>query len=557
MRVVLPDGADIVLKIPATIKSTALSNKKSCHGHIVLISGPHPSEDMIVFSFEDSDVADVRHPISEYTDHMTQEQGVMLLFTIDGGIKMFYAAVFGGLHDRETLIESLRELVDRPKKRHQDASTAPVAAGEGSVAATKPTIVTRTPQPTDKAESQGPGRRSQAPKSAAVITTQLTHLVARPIEPVVQPTPMVQPTPVVQPATMVHTSPVVQTVPVAQSPPLLKSTLVVGQAPVAQPAPVAKPASVAKAASEAEQISPPVKQNQVESAAQAQPGSAASFGILITTDLIDDMMHWVWDTSKHMQDCTPDFGFDMIRTIIRGTAGAILKRKFPDFEGLSSSTRAQIVETECRPTLERRFLQQLARDLALVDELEGQDVGKETERTAKVEPQPVSAQKKLEAPQAPQKSNSSSVYNINELVALRDTATKPPQWVGEMIHQATRDGFVHRGEQQQRRDGPPSDPIQWDEQTMPSVDEQVEQISTNMTESLYPSKTSAPSQTRAVQTAPTSDDGFADFLSGKSAPREVFSVKQASLSKSRWNNYSTNNATSSYSQQLNGLFEDN
>lgn len=545
--------AFVILKMAAIIKSTALA-KQSFPGYIILVSGCEPSEDLIIFSFKDKDAVDVRHPISEYTDHMTQEKGIMLSFTVDDGHKLFYAAAFDGLQDRDKLIESLRKLVDRQQQKSQSASTAPIAAAEGSVTEINPSAMNeplqptvkaeapvpsarpKPPKPTVEAESRVPVARPEASKPTAVVTTQPTELV-------VPPRPVLQSARVIQPA------------------PVVDSTLIVRPAPVAQPIPAAKPAPAA------EQVFPAVPQTPVVTAAEAQFGSAASFGIGITAELIDDMMSWVWDTSKHMRDCTPDFGFDMIRTIIRGTAGAILKREFPVFLGLPSPIRTHIVETECRPVLERRFLQQIASNPTLVDELAGQDASNENEGKVKANRQPLATRKELEAPvpQAPHAPEVPNVYAINELEALRGTATEPPGWVGPMTSLATRDS------KQQRHDGPSFPPIQWDNQTMPSVDEQVKQKSAHNTEWLYPSKTAEPARNIVIQAVPVvqaapvthavpvaaPDDDLADFLSGKPAlQKTVGHNNQLGLGYSRHNpdNENTNNANKpSYMNDLTSL----
>lgn len=131
----LPDGASVVLQVSGTIQSTALAQRTGMDGRILLVEAQNRKEDMVLFLFQDKSVAQIRHPSTEYTDYMTKDNGLMLLFTTESGCKLFYAVVLESIQTRDSFIRSLQAFM---KRREQDTEAASLMLKENIAPLTRP-----------------------------------------------------------------------------------------------------------------------------------------------------------------------------------------------------------------------------------------------------------------------------------------------------------------------------------------------------------------------------------------------------------------------------------
>lgn len=394
MRVVLPDGASVILQLPATIQSTAFPQRKSVPGTVFLITGLEPSDDMILFAFEDKDISEVRHRASDYTDYMTKENGLMLLFTDDDGWKLFYAVVFEHNDGRDSFITSLRKLIDRPRQKTENVVSPSTAAEESSLDTTQPASQNKAQQ-TIKIESPEPPVR------------------IRPVQPEIE----------VPAVTVESTEPQISVKTANKSEPEQSAPIPIKV--IEQTAHVAPQVPLAVQETEAV-VTPQAWPVVTANASTQQPDPT----IVIEPEMIKEMVTWVTNTTGYMRDCAPeDLSFDTIRAIIRATAAAVVVQYYPNFHQLSAKLRAQVVEVQCRPAVERGFLRELAKNPVLMNQLADQDADDKDAGPIATGTQSVSPQQDAEvlvkAPSRPLPPK----YEVKQLIALRDKAVIPPGWL--------------------------------------------------------------------------------------------------------------------------------
>lgn len=463
MRMVLPDGACIFLQLSATIQSTAFPQRKSIPGTVLLITGREPPEDMIVFAFDDKDADEVRHRISEYTDYMTKENGLMLLFTVSGGLKLFYAVVFEQSDARESFIESLRTLVNRPDQEARNAASASAVAEESLINAT------HSGAKTEDAQTEAP------------------RLVVK-IEPL-QPTARIQP---VQPTIAVTAKPMETVRPqvseVVSNKPKSDRSALFPNTTIEEPEP---------------QVCFVTKETEAVVAAQAHHAAAASAStqqpdppFIITPELIKEMVSWVMSTTGYMRDCVPEeLCFDTIRAIIRATAAAVVVQRYPNFHQLDAKVRAQVVEVQCRPAVERGFLGELAKNPALARKLAGQDADNEDAGQITTDPQPARPQQDAKIPVKVSQKPTPPKYEMDKLIALRCKAVTPPRWLSNFdeLTKAALPATQRPSRRYHAWDGPSHSHI-------PSVQDQVQQTSTKHMDWPYPSHSPLATDTQPTET---------------------------------------------------------
>lgn len=461
MRMVLPDGASIFLQLSGAIQSTAFQQRKSIPGSIFLITGRDPSEDMIVFAFEDKDLVEVRHRISEYIDHMTRDKGLMLLFIVNGGSKLYYAVVFEDTGDRDSFVSSLQKLVDR-------SSTA---AEVNTVNAAQSSPHTEAPQPVIKIES---------------------------LEPTVQ-IQTVQPTIAAPEVTMELAEPQVSVIPANN----LKSE----QSSSIPTTAIEERTLVAPKASSAVQETKDAVEPQVHPAAVASASTTQQSDptVVIEPGMIGEMVTWVMNTTSYMRDCAPeDLSFDTIRAIIRATAAAVVVQYYPKFHQLSAKLRAQIVEVQCRPAVERGFLRELARNPALMSQLAEQDADDKDAGQITTDMQPDSQQQDAEVLTKTPPKPSPPKYEMEKLVALRGKAVTPPHWLHDIDGLKETLTTIPAKQRPSRHsvalDGPSHPPI-------PSVQNQLKQASNAHMNWLHPSHAPVATDTQPSKTV---GDPFGD-----------------------------------------------
>lgn len=416
-RVILPEGASILLQLPVTVQSTTFTERKPQPGIVFLISGGKPLDDMIVLSIDDESVTDAKYNLSEYTDYMTaSKSGLMLVFKVSGGMKLFYAVDFGRAEHMASFIESLRKLVDRPKGDFQCLLTAP-------------------------------GKSYEAPK-----LPMTTAEIETPIQP--------------QLGVTAETGPPEPTVDMEHSQPAAAITVENTNTSEHVPEVTANKANSVQnalvdipAIEEAPMICevlPDVSKTAAIIAAEPQPAAAAGtpqkeypketgLTLPVTDSIIENMVKWVMDTARYMRDCSPkEFGFDTMRSVIRATAAAIMTQQYPVFSSMSTQQRLQIVEEQCRPAVERGFLKELSKNPVLVAQLAGCDTSPNDVDQTMTDPQPVAPQQDtkhhIDSSQHPLTRPSSRAYAIDELLSLRATAVEPPHWLPEL-------GFIKEARQ--------------------------------------------------------------------------------------------------------------
>lgn len=393
VRMVLPAGASVVLQSPAYIQSAAFPQRRNIPGTVFLVTGREASDDMVVFTFNSEDVAEIRHTISEYTDYMTREKGLLLLFTIEGGMKIFYAVSFESADMRESFILSLRKLVDRLNQKTQIDTSVNVTTEANSAKASKQTTQVEPCRPVVKIEPLEPPEKIRAVQQEITATA-----VADPTE--------TQTSQVYQEA-MDHPKDEkfnYTSTKTAEKLALVSSkNVTVVQETKAPVIPRAEPVTTART-----------------------PSSDRNGFIVVSLKLIDEIVSWVVQASQYMRECAPEeFSFDTIRAVIRATATAIVRQHYPDFHKMSAEVKRDVVEVQCRTAVEKGFLMELARNPSLMVELAAQDADDKSAEQDARDPRLMSSQQAAEIPvQVPQNS-APPRYQMSELFALRGKAVMP------------------------------------------------------------------------------------------------------------------------------------
>lgn len=391
VRMVLPTGASIVFQSPAFIHSAAFPQRKNIPGTVFLVTGRESSDDMVVFTFNSEDVAEIRHTISEYTDYMTREKGLLLLFTVEGGMKMFYAVSFESSDLRESFIVSLRKLVDHPGQKTQIVTSDDVTTEAASEKASNQTTQIEPCQPVIKIETPEPPEKIRAVQQAITATADPTET---------------------------QTSQVYQETMNHPKDGQFNSTLT---KTVEQPALV--PSKTVTAVQETKAV---VTSRAEPVTAVRTPSSDHNGFIVISLKLIDEIVSWVVQASQYMRECAPEeFGFDTIRAVIRATATAIVRQHYPDFHKMSAEVKKDVVEVQCRPAVEKGFLMELARNPSLMVELAVQDADDKSAEQDATDPRLVSSQQAAELPAKVPQNSAPPRYQMAELFALRGKAVMP------------------------------------------------------------------------------------------------------------------------------------
>lgn len=375
---VWPAGASFVFQSPAVIQSTAFPQRRNIPGTVFLVTGREASDDMVVFRFNSEDVSEVRHKISEYTDYMTREKGLLLLFTVEGGMKMFYAVTFESYGTRESFILSLRKLVDRPKQKTQTVTSFDGIPESTSAKASKSTTQSELRQSVLDIEPLEPLEKAQ-PVQQAIAATEV---------------PMKTQISQDQQETIDH--------------PKYVDVDSASTKMVKDPTLVAPTIATTAQETKADVISRAKPVTTVDTLSSGHNDPA-----VISPQVINEIVREIVPAMQYMRHCHPDeSGFDVIRTVIRSHAQAIVAWHYPDFDKMSVEVKKHMVDVQCRPAVERAFLRKLASNPSLV-----------LERTS--DSRRVSPQKDAEVPAKVPQKRSPFRYQMSALLALRDKAVMP------------------------------------------------------------------------------------------------------------------------------------
>lgn len=461
VRLVLPDGASIVLQLPASLAAAVFPKKSQRYsGKAYLISGSRPSEDMMILAVEDKKALEIRHLISEYDTYMSvSSTGLMLKFTSSESGFSFYGVDFENGASMNSFIHALRKLLERPRQEPQDTSATSnveymsTSSGTGPTAAKVEPPQSRTLfSTTIEPETAAPAPKQQERKD--VIAQRLAELKAqKQAEDVsVSKQSMIAPEPIEDVPVSAELAP-------NQTPGTRGRTFSpsVGAAvvnPIACPgtaslALTSKPDELKSGAASANNAIPSVAVNAEAQRAQAihaleqqtsasarvspdvtkqimpQPDQAARSPIQQTETMygvgrkvIEEIIQWAWDTARYMQHSVPEqFGFDTIRTVIGASSAAVIGRTSPSFRQLSPAVQQDFIQKKVAPHVETGFLKKLALDEPLAAEFEDTEVGR-----VGASPQGPKMQDQAGSRAVAPSKLSGPVYEMEELLSMRSAA---------------------------------------------------------------------------------------------------------------------------------------
>lgn len=409
---VLPDGASIILRLPANLAAAVFpKTAPEFRGHVYLISGSESSQDMIILAVEEKEVPDIKHFISQYDTYMSVgNASLMLKFNNSESGFDFYAVEFDDASGRKSFIQALQCLVDRPKQiqsaaivsNARDLSNAgdtqkvvkkqSEAAYASSRTATGPRPIKDVPVDSESVTGVAHGARARK-NSSLVVTTALnatgtsstTHLapIAKPGEP--EPVASWGMNAEIRLLNPVEKHPVQEV-----DTPIQQKSLspIVDRDVVEQIMPhTAQAASV------------PMQQTQVP--------------FVVTSELIDEMTEQAWDHIKYMHHSAPEkFGFDKTRDLIGASCSAAIGRTYPSFRKLRAREQQQLVMDHAIVPVEMGIWRKMICNESVAAEGTDADQSRMAQPGEAVDVQPVASSKV-----------SGRVYEIEELMSMRSDAT--------------------------------------------------------------------------------------------------------------------------------------
>lgn len=439
-RIVLPDGASIVLQLSASLGAAAFPKRSQTYnGTIYLVSASQPSNDLIVFAVRDRNISEIRHFISEYDTYISvSNTGLMLKFTDHTLGFLFYGVDFENAADTNSFVEALRNLDERPTlavSAVEDKSTTNDTVAPGvkiqptqpasliSVEAVKP-AATRISEVIIIAE-QKTGASLQKHKKedrTDMIARQSTELRAK-MQPEAVSVPaenLTAPEPIAEnfsAANLVFASMPDKPEPVATSEVHATSNIT---------KPVEKqPAQAVTTAVQQTQVAmkfdPEVAEQILRQSVQAPSAPAqraqAEFGVV--HEVIEEIIDCACDAAVYMRNNAPEeFDFDTMRSIIQAVSAAVIGRSSSAFRQLNPADQQLVIDSSVRPHVENGFLKKCRRDEPFATEFMSTEMDQ-----SKASEQLPEIQNNAEAQAAVAPLNPPEpVYEIEELMSLRSAA---------------------------------------------------------------------------------------------------------------------------------------
>lgn len=412
VRVVLPDGAAVVLELPSTLAAAVYpKTSQRYRGTVYLVSGPQSSGDLIILAVQDKKIPEIRHSVSQYDTYMSvSHTGLMLKFDDSKNGFNFYGVEFKSASDMKLFVQNLRTLVERPKQPPQEATPiSPVdnekkSSGSGTI---PPVVNVEPSQPSyvvsNKDMKPLVTRRSEVAAVVGKKTEALAHkpeerkdVIARCLAEL-QIKKQAEATSGTGSANLANESANVSSL-------ASKSKFEESQPTSPLNADTGPSVAIQDKMKPFETVNAPVQ--QIDSSPGLHP------------DLIKEITEWAWDTARYMQHSVPEqFGFDTMRTVIGASCAAVLGRTSPSFRNLSASEQRKFIADHAQSQVESGFLEKLGRNEPVAAKFENTDVTqiKTSRQLPKVQ---TSVELQAEAPSK----LLGPIYEIGELLSMRTAA---------------------------------------------------------------------------------------------------------------------------------------
>lgn len=441
LHLVLPDGASIILRLPANLAGTAFpQTAPEFRGEVYLISGSESSQDMMVLAVEDKKVPDIQHFISEYDKYGgVADASLMLKFSNSKSGFVFYVVEFDDASGRESFIQALEGLLDRPKQIQSAAIAS--AAKDLSKEVEMQKVADLTPKQKERKDriAQRLVELQVKKQSEAACVSSRTVTGSRPIKDVPVDRELVTEDAHGAPARK-NSSLVVKTALNATG-----TSSTTHLAPIARPvAPIAKPEEPEPVASwetnaksrllslvekhpvqdvdtpiQQKSPSPSVGRDVVEQVmphtaqAASAPVQQAQVSFVVTSEIIDEMTEQAWDHIRYMHHSAPEkFGFDKVGDLIGASCSAAMGRIYPSFRKLRAREQQQFIMNHVIVPVETRVWRKMICNESVA--AASTDVG-----PARV----TQSREAVEAPAVASSKVSGPVYDIQELMSMRSGAT--------------------------------------------------------------------------------------------------------------------------------------
>lgn len=439
IRLDLPDGASIILRLPADL--VALDSGKTSQqgrGNVYLISGSESSQDMIILAIEDKKVPEMKHFthfISQYDKHgNVGDVGLTLEFNSSDSGSDFYAVKFDDASGRESFIHALQGLVDRPKQSSQSAAVASTAKELNNADDTQK-VANSTPEQRERKDRIA--RRlvelQVKKQSEAACASSQTVKGSRPIKDV--PIDSKSATEEAHGARARKTSSLIATT----------TPCPTGTSSTTHLAPILKPEESEPGASrgidaelrpfnlvekhpiqeidnliQQKSLSPKVDRDVVEQVkphvaqAASVPTQQTQFPFVVDSQIVDEMTEQAWDHIRYMHHSAPErFGFDRARDLIGASCSAAMGRIYPSFRKLRAEEQQRFIVDHAVVPVERGIWRKMIWNAPVMAERAGTDDDEaRTTRPGEAVGAPAVASSKASGP----------IYDIEALMSMRSDA---------------------------------------------------------------------------------------------------------------------------------------